>query len=115
MVPIQLRAGGAFVALALVLFLFAIVAFVRGEATYELTPQFGCTVVAACLFGAFATTDTSTGGSKKQLGALGAAVVLIAVGMFLPNTALTVAPTYWLALWAVGALFCALMLRRSAM
>ncbi|MCP1387067.1 hypothetical protein M5J20_02525 [Corynebacterium sp. TA-R-1] len=115
MVPIQLRAGGAFIALALVLFLFAFVAFLRGDTLYTITPQFICTAVAAVIFGSFATFNTAQGGSRKQLIALGAAVLLLGLGVLVPNTALAVTPTYWLGLWAVGALLCALILRRSAM
>ncbi|AKV58367.1 hypothetical protein [Corynebacterium riegelii] len=112
MVPIQLRAGGAFMALAVVLFIFAFLAFMRGDQTYALTLRFVLTCVASLIFGAFATTNTATGGSRKQLVALGVAVALIAVGMVVPNQALTIVPTTSLALWGGGALVCALILRR---
>jgi len=113
MVPIQLRAGGAFLALAVVLFIFAFLAFMRGEQVYELTPQFLLTVVAAIIFGAFATTDKTQAGSRKQVFALAIAVLLI--GIIVPNTVLTLTPTFWLAMWGVGALLCALILRRLSM
>lgn len=112
MVPLQLRAGGAFMALAVVLFIFAFLAFTRGEEMHDITVRFVLTCAAALIFGAFATTNTSTGGSRAQLIALGVAVALIAAGMLVPNQVLTVAPTTWLALWGGGALVCALILRR---
>lgn len=112
MVPLQLRAGGAFMALAVVLFIFAFLAFMRGEVVHDITVRFALTCTAALIFGAFATTNTATGGSRTQLMALSVAVALIAVGMLMPNLVLTVAPTTWLALWGGGALVCALILRR---
>lgn len=115
MVPVQLRAGGAFIALAVVLLLYAFVSVVKGEPLFAITPQFLCTVVAACLFGAFATTNKSVGASRTQLIVLGLAVILVGVGALLPNNALTVTQTYWLGLWGVGALLCALILRRATM
>ncbi|WP_301924580.1 hypothetical protein [Corynebacterium glaucum] len=115
MVPIQLRAGGAFLALAAVLFIFAFLAFMRGEQVYALTPQFLLTVIAAIIFGAFATTDKTQAGSRKQVIALAIAVLLIGIGIIVPNTVLALTPTFWLAMWGVGALLCALILRRLSM
>ena len=112
MVPIQLRAGGAFIALAVVLFLFAFLTLMRGEQTFDVTLRFALTCVASVIVGAFATTSTAVGGSKAQIIALVAAVALIALGMLVPQAALTVVPTVWLAMWGVGALLCALILRR---
>lgn len=112
MAPIQLRVGAAFIATAVVLFIFAFLALMRGEATFEITSRFVCIVAASVIFGAFATSDTSQPGSRTQLVALGVAVALLAVGMLLPNAVLTLAPTLWLVLWGVGALLCALILRR---
>ncbi|WP_350354562.1 hypothetical protein [Corynebacterium aquatimens] len=82
---------------------------------YTITPQFLCTVVAAVIFGSFATFSKEQGGSRKQLVALIIAVVLLGVGVVMPNTELAATQSYWLALWAVGALLCSLILRRSAM
>lgn len=112
MAPIQLRVGGAFIATAVVLFIFAFLSIMRGEAVFDITSRFVMIVAASVIFGAFATSDTSQPGSRKQLIALGIAVALLAIGMLLPNTVLTVAPTMWLVLWGVGALLCALILRR---
>ena len=115
MVPLQLRVGGAFMALALALFLFGFIAMLRGQALFDVTPQFLFTCLAAVIFGAFATTRRDQAGSRAQVIALAVAVALIGIGMILPSAAVAVTQTYWLALWGGGALLCALILRRSAM
>ena len=115
MAPIELRAGGAFIALAVVLVLFSFVAFLKGEHTFAITLQFVLTACAAIIFGAFATTDKTQAGSKSQVIALASAVVLLVVGVVVPATTLTYVPTYWVGLWGIGALLCALTLRRLSM
>ena len=76
MAPIQLRAGGAFIALAVVLLLFAFIAFLRGEQIFAVSLQFVLTACAAIIFGAFATTDKTQAGSRSQVIALTSSVVL---------------------------------------
>lgn len=115
MAPIQLRAGGAFIALAMVLLLFAFIAFLRGEQTFAVSLQFVLTACAAIIFGAFATTDKTQAGSKSQVIALTFAVVILVLGVLVPTTVLAYTPTHWVGMWGVGALLCALTLRRLSM
>ena len=56
MVPLQLRVGGAFLGVALVLVLYAVLALLRGDATFPITPQVLSVIAAVAIVGAFATS-----------------------------------------------------------
>lgn len=114
MIPIQLRVGGAFLAIALVFVIYAAVWFFRGESAFTVTPQVLSIVAAAALFGANATFVRGQERSRGQVVALACAVLLVIVGVALPGWPLFTTETFWLVLWAVAAAACALILRRSA-
>ena len=84
MIPIQLRVGGAFLALAVVLVIYAAVAFFRGQAVFEITPQVLTIAAAALLFGANATFVRGQSRSRAQVVALVVAVGLVILGVLLP-------------------------------
>ena len=113
MVPVQLRVGGAFLGLAAALILYAVVAFFRGEAAFAITPQVLTVLVAVALVGAFATTSTEQQGSRTQVVVLFVAVLLIGLGVILPDSVLLTTTPVWLVAWAIAAGFCAVILRRS--
>lgn len=114
MVPVQLRVGGAFMGIALVLVLYAVLALLRGDAAFPVTPQVLSIIVAVDIVGAFATYNTKQEGSRTQVGALLAAVVLIGLGFIAPDTELITTTPFWLIGWALAAGLCAVVLRRSA-
>jgi len=114
MVPVQLRVGGAFMGIALVLVLYAVLALLRGDAAFPVTPQVLSIIVAVAIVGAFATYNTKQQGSRTQVGSLLAAVVLIGLGFIAPDTELMATTPFWLIGWALAAGLCAVVLRRSA-
>ena len=114
MVPVQLRVGGAFLGIALVLVLYAVLALLRRDATFPITPQVLSVIAAVAIVGAFATYNTNQAGSRTQVGALLAAVVLIGLGFIAPGAELMVTTPFWLIGWALAAGLCAVVLRRSA-
>ncbi|SDS05805.1 hypothetical protein [Corynebacterium timonense] len=114
MIPVQLRAGGAFLTIALVLVIYAAVWFFRGEPIFPITPQVLSIVAAAALFGANATFVRGQERSRGQVIALACAVLLVIVGVALPAVTIVATQTFWLVLWAAAAAACALILRRSA-
>ncbi|WJY97589.1 hypothetical protein [Corynebacterium fournieri] len=114
MVPVQLRVGGAFLGIALVLVLYAVLAMLRGDTTFTITPQVLSVIAAVGIVGAFATYNTNQAGSRTQVLALLLAVVLIGAGFIAPDTALTATTPFWLTGWALAAGLCAVVLRRSA-
>src|SRR5699024_12296895 len=78
-IPIQVRVGGAFMALAAVLFLLALVAvFADGwGAPVEWTPIRVAIVIAALVAGGFATVRKDQNGSVAQVEALAVAVLRV--------------------------------------
>lgn len=114
MVPVQLRVGGAFMGIALVLVLYAVLALLRGDAAFPVTPQVLSIIVAVAIVGAFATYNTKQEGSRTQVGSLLAAVVLIGLGFIAPDTELMATTPFWLIGLALAAGLCAVVLRRSA-
>lgn len=114
MVPVQLRVGGAFMGIALVLVLYAVLALLRGDAAFPVTPQVLSIIVAVAIVGAFATYNTKQEGSRTQVGALIVAVVLIGLGFIAPDTELMATTPFWLIGWALAAGLCAVVLRHSA-
>lgn len=115
-VPLAIRVGGAFMAVAVVLFIFlAIQMFTEGfMAPFSVNVRFLLIVAAGALLGAFATMNTNQKASVTQVVALCLALLLAVSGRFLPNPELTVWAQYWLATYALLALLCALILRRVA-
>src|SRR5690625_5873585 len=83
-IPIQVRVGGAFMALAAVLFLLALVAvFTDGWGTpFAWTPIRVAIIIAALLVGGFATVRTEQKSSVVQVVALAISVLLIIVSRF---------------------------------
>ncbi|RNE49729.1 hypothetical protein C5L39_01900 [Corynebacterium alimapuense] len=112
-----LRVGGAFMALAVALLVFTVIAvFTDGwMAPFEVTPRFLILLVAAMVVGAFATVRRDQAASRSQVVALIVAVVLVGATRFIPSTVIFVMAQYWLAMYAVFAVMCALILRRSLM
>ncbi|MGV0362036.1 hypothetical protein ACUY2X_08110 [Corynebacterium minutissimum] len=100
--------------IALVLVLYAVLALLRGDAAFPVTPQVLSIIVAVAIVGAFATYNTKQEGSRTQVGSLLAAVVLIGLGFIAPDTELMATTPFWLIGWALAAGLCAVVLRRSA-
>ncbi|WP_394280591.1 hypothetical protein [Corynebacterium sp.] len=112
MIPIPLRVGGAFMSLAVVLIVQAVVAFISGG-IFEITVGSVLVWVAALIFGAFATQRRDQPGSRSQVIALVTALVLIIISVVTPTIVLTTTAAYWIAAYAAMAVVCALILRRS--
>ena len=114
-VPVALRVGGAFMALAIVLIVFTVVSvFLDGwMAPFVVTPSFLVILLAAVILGAFATVRKDQAASRSQVIALIVAVALVILSSFLSTTALYVMAQYWLPMYAVLAFLCALVIRRS--
>lgn len=114
-VPLALRVGGAFMALAVVLLVFTVVSiFLDGwMSPFVVTPSFLVILLAAVIFGAFATVRKDQAASRSQVISLIVAVVLVILSRFLPATPLYVMAQYWLPMYAVLAFLCALIIRRS--
>ena len=114
-VPVALRVGGAFMALALVLLLFGVLSLVSDGwmVPYGVSPRFLLIVAAAALAGAFVTTSTEHRGSPAQVTGLVAALALVIASRFVSAQAIGHMAQYWLFLYAVAALLCALVIRRS--
>ncbi|WIM68856.1 hypothetical protein QP027_05605 [Corynebacterium breve] len=115
MIPLQIRVGGAFMALALVLLIYAFITFLRGESTFTLTLSSLLVMIAAILLGAFATMRKDQPASRGQVIALIVAVILVIASVIVPAVTLTSTTPVWLVLYAGMAVLCALILRRSAM
>ncbi|AHI22818.1 hypothetical protein B843_07165 [Corynebacterium vitaeruminis DSM 20294] len=114
-IPVAIRVGGAFMAIAVVLFIFtAIEIFTKGWMTpFEVNTRFLLIVVAAAVLGAFATVNRNQAPSAVQVGALAVALLLVVAGRFLPNPTLATWEQYWLPGYAVLALLCGLVIRRA--
>lgn len=115
MIPLQLRVGGAFIAVALVLVIMTFVAVLTEGwmSPFVWTPARVALVVAALIIGAFATIRKDQRPSIAQVVALGGAVLIIIASRFLPTAQLAVMGQWWLLIYAGLALVCALALRRS--
>ncbi len=114
-VPVALRVGGAFIALAVVFLLFGVLSLAGAGwgAAFAVSPRFLLVVLGAILVGAFATTNTRQRGSRGQVAGLGLALVLIIVSRLVSQEPLLWMAQYWLFLYAGAALMCALVVRRS--
>lgn len=114
-VPLALRVGGAFMALALALLVFTVIAvFSDGWGQpYDVTGRMLVLLLAAAILGAFATIRRDQASGRSQIIALIVAVALVVVARFIANESIYRIPQYLLAMYAVFALFCALIIRRS--
>ena len=95
--PTALRVGGAFMVVAFVLVLFALISvFTDGwGADFEWTYSKVAIIVAAVIVGAFSTMSKSQAGSRAQVAALVIAIVIIAASRFVPGDVLFAQPQYW--------------------
>ena len=114
-VPAAIRIGGAFVALGLVLLVFAAIElFTAGMLSrFVITPGFLLILVASIILGAFATTSKYEPSSKTQIISLSIAVALVIVSRLLPTVQVYVVEQFWLTAWGVAALLCGLVIRRA--
>lgn len=115
--PTALRVGGAFMVVAFVLVLFALISVSRDGwgADFAWTYSKVAIVVAALIVGAFSTMSKSQAGSRAQVAALAISIVIIAASRFVPGDILFTQPQIWVVFYAGFAVLCALVLRRSAM
>ncbi|MBK4146150.1 hypothetical protein [Corynebacterium macginleyi] len=115
--PAALRVGGAFLVVAFVLVLFALISvFTDGwGAPFVWTYSNLTIIIAAVLVGAFSTMNKEHAGSRAQIIALAVAVALIIASRFLPQHDLLIQQQYWLLFYAGMSAICALILRRSVM
>ncbi|MFP7365754.1 hypothetical protein SFC07_08295 [Corynebacterium callunae] len=114
-IPPGIRVGGAFMALGLVLLVFAAIElFTSGILQpFVITPGFLLILCAALILGAFATTSKYEPSSKTQIISLSIAVAMVIASRLLPTTELYVVEQFWLSAWGVAALICGLIIRRS--
>lgn len=115
--PAALRVGGAFLVVAFVLILFALISvFSDGwGAPFVWTYSNLAIIIAAVMVGAFSTMSKEHAGSRTQIIALAVAVALIIASRFLPQHDLLIQQQYWLLFYAGMSAICALILRRSVM
>ncbi|MBK4157741.1 hypothetical protein [Corynebacterium macginleyi] len=115
--PGALRVGGAFLVVAFVLVLFALISvFTDGwGAPFVWTYSNLTIIIAAVLVGSFSTMNKEHAGSRAQIIALAVAVALIIASRFLPQHDLLIQQQYWLLFYAGMSAICALILRRSVM
>lgn len=113
--PAALRVGGAFLVVAFVLVLFALISvFSDGwGAPFVWTYSNLTIIIAAVLVGSFSTMNKEHAGSRAQIIALAVAVALIIASRFLPQHDLLIQQQYWLLFYAGMSAICALILRRS--
>lgn len=114
--PVPLRVGGAFMAIAIVLAIFTFVAVVTEGflAPFAVTPRFLLIVAAGAILGAFGMTVPGRPRSAWSVFALIVALMLVVGGRFIPNEPLHVMEQFWLPAYAIAALLCGLILRRAA-
>lgn len=113
-IPMPMRVGGAFMALALTLLLMGVVAVLSEGwmAPFEWTLSRLAILVVAIIVGAFATIRVDQKASRSQVVALALALALIVISRFLPESTLVVMGQHWLLLYAITALLCGLVIRR---
>ncbi|AWB81890.1 hypothetical protein C3B44_05580 [Corynebacterium yudongzhengii] len=116
-VPASVRAGGAFLALALTLMIMLGLAILQEgwNVPFEITNRRLLILVAVIILGAFATQRKDQAGSRTQVIALVVGVGLIVISMLIPQSTLYTLQQWWIALYAVMALLCALVLRRASL
>ncbi|AEQ06610.1 hypothetical protein LJU02_05420 [Corynebacterium pseudotuberculosis] len=115
-IPVGLRVGGAFVAIAFVLFIFTFVqiATVGWMEPVAVTARFLLIILAAGIFGGFATIRKEQAASRLQIGALIVALAFVIAGRFLSPEPIFVWQQYWLPIYGFLALVCGFVARQSA-
>lgn len=116
-VPAGIRIGGAFVALGAVMIVFGVIQLFSGGLLqpFAVTPRFLVILLAAAILGGFATVSKYENSSRLQVIALAVAVILVFASRALPNDPIMLIEQFWLSLWAVTAIICGLIIRRSLM
>lgn len=116
-VPAGIRIGGAFVALGAVMIVFGVIELFSGGLLqpFAVTPRFLVILLAAAILGGFATVSKYENSSRLQVIALVVAVILVFASRALPNDPIMLIEQFWLSLWAVTAIICGLIIRRSLM
>lgn len=116
-IALALRVGGAFMALASVLFLFAVLSVFQDGwgAPFEWTYSKLALCLAALILGGFATVSKNQSASKVQVIALVISVLLVIFSQFLSREALMIQEQYWVVMYAGAAVLCSLILRRTLM
>lgn len=116
-VPAGIRIGGAFVALGAVMIVFGVIQLFNGGLLqpFAVTPRFLVILLAAAILGGFATVSKYENSSRLQVIALAVAVILVFASRALPNDPIMLIEQFWLSLWAVTAIICGLIIRRSLM
>lgn len=116
-VPAGIRIGGAFVALGAVMIVFGVIELFSGGLLqpFAVTPRFLVILLAAAILGGFATVSRYEDSSRLQVIALAVAVILVFASRALPNDPIMLIEQFWLSLWAVTAIICGLIIRRSLM
>lgn len=114
-IPVGLRLGGAFIAIGVVLFIFAAIEVMRSGfmGFFTVDVRFIMIVVAAAVLGAFATINRNQEASKVQVVALVAAFVLAIGSRFVPNEPVTEIQHWWLIAYAGLAFLCGLVIRKA--
>ncbi|AKK05949.1 hypothetical protein CMUST_08120 [Corynebacterium mustelae] len=114
-IPVPIRVGGAFMAVAIVLAIFtAVEVITNGWMTpFEVTPRFLAIVIAGAVLGAFATINRNQKASIVQVVALTTALILVVGSRFLPHMVLMVWDQFWLPAYALLAFACSLAIRRA--
>lgn len=116
-VPAGIRIGGAFVALGAVMIVFGVIQLFNGGLLqpFAVTPRFLVILLAAAILGGFATVSKYENSSRLQVIALAVAVILVFASRALTNDPIMLIEQFWLSLWAVTAIICGLIIRRSLM
>lgn len=114
-IPSAMRLGGAFLAIAGVLFIFLVLDAINEGwgAPFVLDIKRVIILVAAAIVGAFSSRGSQEGRSASNLAVLGIAVLLIIASRFIPNSVLFATEFFWVLGWIIMAVVCALVLRRS--
>lgn len=114
--PPAIRAGGAFIAVAIVLVIFTFVAVVTEGflVPFAVTPRFLLIVAAAAILGAFGMTTPGQPRSAWNVFSLAVALLLVVGGRFIPNDPVYTMEQWWLPAYAIAAVLCGLVLRRAA-
>ncbi|MEJ6012302.1 hypothetical protein WG936_00395 [Corynebacterium sp. H127] len=116
-IPAAIRAGGAFVAIAIVLAIFTFVQVVTEGflMPFQVTPRFLLILAAAAILGAFGMSAPGQARGAWSVFALAVALLLVVGGRFIPNDPIHVMEQWWLPAYAIVALLCGLVLRRAAL
>lgn len=110
------RVGGAFLALAVVLGLFTFISLVNQgiSGVFPVTWRFLMIIVASMLLGAFGTVHRDEERTTRHVVILVISVGLVVFSRFIAPDPIYVIASWWLPVYAVMALLCALVIRRTA-